>query len=207
MTLVLLGESTGTVITETCKRLKWGRMWVHRKINIYEGEKWGFDNGAFGDWDKVNAMVFFDLDSYRRRLDRAYSVGVPFLAVVPDLIANEKSLDFSLECLEMMPKEWPNYLAVQDGMTTASVEGVLAKFAGIFVGGSTRFKSTLPEWTTLAHRHGKRVHYARCSGPRRLERAMALGVDSVDSSQPLWSRELLRKYVFAFEHPTQCMGV
>lgn len=200
---VLVGESTSHRIVESCTTLGWGRMWVYRNIRPISGERWGFDNGVFKTWDRTGPMrrEQFDVDGYLWRVDRAHKVGTPYLAVVPDLIAaGNASLDFSLEWRTRLPREWPLYLAVQDGMDSERVENYLAcnLFSGIFLGGSTEFKKTAPMWCAMAHKYGTRFHYGRCSSIRAWDRACAMNADSVDSSQMLWSWKALR----AFENAT-----
>jgi len=196
---ILIGESTSHRVVELVKNRGWARMWVYRKIRAQPGERWGFDNGVFKIWDKAGPMkeTQFDERGYLSRLARARDVGRPYLAVTPDLpAAGLDSLDFSLRWRDRLSSDWPWYLAVQDGMTPKDVEPHIDGFAGIFVGGSTPFKLTLPVWVDFAHRHKKRCHYARCTSPKRLHWARSLGCDSIDSSQPLWSWQALR----AFEH-------
>jgi len=199
MMQILIGENNSKRVIGLVRNLGWGRMWVYRNIKNQEGERWGFDNGVFKIWDKKGPMSEgqFDEAGYIKRLQRAKACGTPYLAVVPDLpAAGLDSLAFSLQWRARLEDGWPWYLAVQDGMTPRDVEPHISKFDGIFVGGSTEFKSTLPAWVSFAHRHGKKCHYARCTSPKRLHWARSLGCDSVDSSQPLWSLQALR----AFEH-------
>lgn len=145
----------------------------------------------------------FDSDAYMRRLDRAYAAGTPWLAVVPDLIAaGLKSLDFSMKWKHKLPSKWPLYLAIQDGMRTEDLDGIDG-FSGIFMGGSTRFKSEGPSWCNWSHANGMRFHYARCSSPSRLVWARNYGADSIDSSQPLWSWDALSAFERAYVGPQQ----
>lgn len=196
----MIGESTGTRVEETCRRLGWGRMWVHRKIRLLPGEKWGFDNGAFPAWVRGEK---WDADAWLTRMKAARQLGQPYLAVLPDLPARGlESLAFSLDWYPRLPP-WPWYLAVQDGMRPEDVEPVIHRFAGLFLGGSNRFKATAPEWLELAHRHQRKLHYARCSSVRKLHWCQEAGVDSADSSQPLWGWERFDRFVRAFEGPTQ----
>lgn len=199
---ILIGESTSGRVVELVRQRGWGRMWVYRNILALPGERWGFDNGVFKIWDKkgpMNSSAFDEL-GYLARLSRARDTGTPYLAVVPDLpAAGLSSLHFSLRWRERLARvedRWPWYLAVQDGMTPHDVAPHIAGFRGVFLGGSTVYKATLPQWVDFAHRHGVRCHYARCTSPMRLHWARSLGCDSIDSSQPLWSWQKLR----AFEH-------
>jgi len=198
---ILIGENTSHRVTDLVLREGWGRMWVYRKISALPNERWGFDNGVFKVWDKRGPMRAdqFDEPGYLSRLARARDVGRPYLAVAPDLpAAGSDSLNFSLRWRDRLA-DWPWYLAVQDGMTTDDVAPHIAGFDGVFVGGSTPFKMTLPDWVSFAHEHGRKCHYARCTSPKRLHWAKSLGCDSIDSSQPLWSWQALR----AFEHASK----
>lgn len=190
----LIGEcTTPSLVRSTFRPLGWGRMWVHRTIRPYEGERWGFDNGAFGAWKKREA---WNADKYRKRLDAAHALGTPRLAVIPDIPAEgERSLEFSLEWLGSLPADWPWYLAVQDGMTLDMVRPHLKHFAGLFLGGTNEFKNTAHEWRTLAKGAGLQFHYARTSGVKRLEHARRVGADSCDSTQPLWEKPIMRQFV------------
>lgn len=195
----MIGECTSYKVVALCEELGWGRMWVRRNIRPLPGERWGFDNGVFADW-KANikrraegrSPKPWDADAYRRRIDRADVAGVPHLAVVPDKPAEGMaSLEHSLSWVEKMPGHWPLYLAVQDGMSPDGIRPHLGPFAGIFLGGSTRFKTTAPEWLELARDTGRRFHYARVSWFNKFDYADALGVDSCDSTQFLWHAEYL----------------
>lgn len=171
---------------EVFRPLGWGRMWVFRTIRLYEGERWGFDNGAFKA--HVDGEPW-DSDAYLRRLDAAHALGTPLVSVVPDIVGGgAASLEFSLSWLDKLPAEWPRYLAVQDGMSVEDVRSVVADFGGIFVGGSRSFKKTTPQWVELANEFGLPVHYGRASHVRRLEECSAWGVSSCDSTQPLWTK-------------------
>ena len=190
---VLLGDTRSRSILSRLVQLRWGRMVVFRPPRPYPGEPWGFDNGAFTDWRQGRA---FDGDAYRRRLDRAYAVGKPLLAVVPDIVmGGKRSLEFSLGWREQLPDDWPWYLAVQDGMTYQSVIGVLDRFDGLFLGGGDSFKLLARDWCELAHRHGKRFHYGRAGTLHKLDHAKRVQADSLDSAFPLWEKGRLETFI------------
>jgi len=176
-------------------------MFVFKTPQPYNGESWGFDNGAFSYWRNGRQ---FDEDGYRRRLDKAEKIGVPYMAIVPDMVAGGiVSLEFSEQWFEKLPNTWPWYLAVQDGMEILHVEPILGKYSGIFLGGTLRFKSTALKWCEMAHRRGKRFHYGRCGTPKRVEHARFVGSDSLDSSFPLWTKERMSYFIDSVEngHP------
>ncbi|MCC5468335.1 hypothetical protein [Pelosinus baikalensis] len=145
---------------------------------------WGFDNGAYFDW--INNREF-DGGAFYQRLKQAYKMGVPYIAVCPDMVAQgEDRLAFPLSYWRFVfNHDWPWYLAVQDGMTLEMVEPHLKKIAGIFLGGTNEFKFTAPIWSELAHKHGKKLHYARTGNLRKSKLAFAAGADSLDSTIPL----------------------
>ena len=58
---------------------------------------------------------------------------------------------------------------------------------------------TAPAWTELAHARGLRVHVGRVGTVQRVRRMKAIGVDSIDSSLPLWSASKLAGFVAALQ--------
>jgi len=192
---ILTGNTGSRKIIALLQRYGWGRMWIDERPRLYAGERWGFDNGAFGWW--VSGQTFNET-LFLRRLERAYSVGVPYLAVVPDIVAGgERSLEFSLGWLDRLPRDWPWYIAVQDGMTLQQIAPILQPFAGIFLGGTVAWKGTAWYWADLAHRKKKLFHYGRAGTPRKLFHALESGADSADSAGPLWTVEKMAEFVAA----------
>jgi hypothetical protein len=185
--VVLVGDTRKTSFLVRIRANGWGRMCLRDLPAPYDGEPWGFDNGAFGAWSLGEP---FPTDLFSRRLGRAHTVGTPYLAVTPDLVAGgEESLEFSLRWREVLPNDWPWYLAVQDGMTPERVTAALPGFAGVFLGGSTKFKATAMTWRDVAHRAGLPFHYGRAGVPRKIRHAITSCADSLDSAFPLWSEE------------------
>lgn len=197
---ILIGDTRSKALIAECQRLGWGRMFAEQHPTPWQGEKWGFDNGAFHAWLHERP---FPADRFLQRLDVAMRRGErPYLAVCPDLVARgADSLEFSLGWIERVPREWPWYLAVQDGMDPKDVERALPNFQGLLLGGTTRFKSTAATWRALAHRYGLRFHYARASTPTRIEHAAVVGADSLDSSFPLWTTARFREFVAELSQP------
>src|SRR5262245_35839761 len=116
---VLVGERPSREIREICSRNGWGEMYIYSKPRN-NFAKSGFDNGAWLDF--INGRSF-DERRYQRALDRAATIGKPYFAVVPDLVAcGLQSLTFSLSWLDRMPPGWRCYLAVQDGMKCEHIE-------------------------------------------------------------------------------------
>lgn len=195
----MLGETRKRAFVAELQRLGWGRMFTLRPPTPYEGEPWGFDNGAFIDWRQG---VPFDGERFRRRVGYAVAhVEPPYLAVLPDVVGGgRRSLDLSLSWIGDLPPEWPWYLAVQDGMTVAEVAAVLPAVSGLFLGGSNAFKATAATWCALAHAAGKPFHYGRAGVWRKVRHAQEVGADSCDSAFPLWSEPRFRQFI------AHCLG-
>lgn len=183
---VLVGENPSRRMRERAREYGWGQMYVYREPRPYEGEPWGFDNGAYLDWRRGRE---FDRERYLRDLGRAMGIGRPYLAVAPDIVAGGMgSLEFSVAWLEdELPGEWPWYLAVQDGMTPEAVGEYVGNFSGVLLGGTNRFKEEAGKWCEWAHGLGKKFHYARASTERKIKSAIRIGADSMDSAFPLWT--------------------
>lgn len=171
--------------------------------------RWFLDNGAFSDW---KAGKDFDAEEFWWNLIVALAAEVPpDFVVCPDRVAGGlASLEFSrgwlassasrLSALSrhvtLARPRW--YLAVQDGMTTDDVRAAFDGFAGIFIGGTLRWKlATGEQWVRLAHELGVRCHVGRVGTARRVRWALRIGGDSLDSTVPLWSKENLRNFVDA----------
>ena len=162
------------------------------------------DNGAFSCWRNG---IPFDDRAFLKTLERvAEFESSPKFVVVPDLVAQGlKSLDFSLNWLERLKREYPQFpyaLALQDGMTVKDVEPVIDGFDYLFVGGTLRWKvQTGKKWVNLAHKHGKKCHVGRVGTARRVRWAKGIGADSIDSALPLFSNEKWEKFRRAVKEP------
>ena len=183
---VLIGECTGRLAIQA-ESLGWGRVWVARGRNIYvyEGEPWLFDNGAFRDWAEG---VPFDSDLFRRIIDKVLAVPhPPYLAVIPDAPGNAtKTLEMYEEWRPQLPDlQW--CIAVQDGMEPADIEGYSGEIAGVFLGGTNKYKASAGEWCDWAHEKGLYFHYGRCGTLHKLAHAIEVGADSIDSAFPMWT--------------------
>lgn len=167
-------------------------MWVTRRVHIYPGEPWGFDNGAYGAWRRGEQ---FPDEGYRKRLEAGVQIGIPQLAVVPDIVGEgERSLEFSLTWRRQLPDSWPWYLAVQDGMRPDWIRPHVQKLAGIFLGGTDRFKQQAAYWATLARQEwGIGFHYGRASSFERLEHALDIGATSADTTNFMWTTKKWRR--------------
>jgi len=189
--VVMVGEITGKNVKEL-QQLGWGRMWIARGRNIYTypNEPWGLDNGAYRDWAEGKP---FDSDQFQRVIDKAIKVGVPHLAVLPDIPGEgHASLELSMSWLDRVPKHYPWYLAVQDGITPDDID--VSKIDGIFLGGTNSYKSTAQEWCEFAHDNSLPFHYGRCGTQVKITHAYHIGADSLDSALPLWTKERWRTF-------------
>lgn len=163
---------------------------------------WVLDNGAFADWKAERA---FDQVQFRDALAKASLMEhKPEFVVVPDRVAGGlDSLAMSLEWVEECARVAPPYLVLQDGMTERDVEPSLDRFAGLFVGGTLPWKlRTGRNWVEFSHRHNKLCHIGRVGTVRRVMWARRIGVDSIDSSLPLWSSAKLAGFVQAVQRTT-----
>lgn len=206
--VVLVGDTRSRALVTRLRELGWGRMCVRDTPAPFPGEPWGFDNGAFGCWRRGEE---FDGFSFCDRLRAARATGMrPLVAVTPDIVAaGVDSLDFSLRWLPQLPGDWPWYLAVQDGMTTADVRPVAGRFAGICLGGTTPWKhATAQQWADFAHGEGLPMHFARAGTIRTLRLAKRVGADSLDSAFPLWTRARFETFArFWARDPEQEMAL
>jgi len=198
-TQVLIGDTRSLKYVARLKELGWGRMFAGVKPTPWEGEPWGFDNGAYKNW--TDGMPF-DVQRFEYRLAQAQEIGTPYFAVVPDIVASGcSSLVFSLKWREQLPNGWaPWYLAVQDGMTIHDVKPYLDRFDGIFLGGSDTFKQQAWRWRVFAKDHGKPFHYARAGTLPKLESALKMHADSLDSAYPLWEHTRFKKFQAVYEY-------
>lgn len=164
------------------------------------------DNGAFSDW---RAGRPFDEIAFARDLARARECAVPpDFIVAPDIVAGgASSLALSLRWLPAVSAVGPAYLAVQDGMSEADVDAALPGYAGVFVGGTLRWKlETGGQWTAFARARGIGCHVGRVGNMARVAWALRIGATSIDSSQPLWSSENLERFGRALQARQMHLG-
>lgn len=197
--LVLISETTCAVHLRKITALGWGRMFCQRRVSPSPGEPWGLDNGAFLCWRSGKP---FDEARFNAKLSEARGAGgTPHIAIVPDIVAGGRdSLDFSIAWRERLVDSWPWYLAVQDGMTEADCRAALPMFAGVFLGGTDKFKLGAYRWCNLAHEAGKKFHYARAGNLTKLRHAIEIGADSLDSSLPLWTHKRFDRFAAHWKH-------
>lgn len=144
---------------------------------------WALDNGAWGCFQRG---VPFDGGAFREALAR-WGEGADFI-VCPDIVgAGLDSLAFSVSWADEVRQaaRRPVYLAVQDGMTEATVAPVLEWFDGLFIGGSTEWKeATMHAWGRYAAGCSLPMHVGRVNTDRRLRMAIDAGASSVDGTSP-----------------------
>lgn len=151
---------------------------------------WIFDNGAFVDF--LNKEEFKEAQFVRcvDRLVKVQPCKRPAWCVTPDIVADKRSLGFSVGWRKDLPNSLNWFLAIQDGMEFAHVENALAtaKFSGLFIGGSTDWKNQRgAEWCLWGRAHKLPVHIGRVNGWKRLQWAVNIGADSVDGTG--WTRD------------------
>jgi hypothetical protein len=161
------------------------------------------DNGAYRDWRAGRAFNVVRWDRDMRWI--SYRGIVPDFVVVPDIVAGGlASLAWSAAWRDVVPAEFPAYLAVQDGMTARDVIPHLARYAGIFVGGSLPWKlATGAAWVQLARERGLRCHIGRVGTAARVRWARAAGATSIDSCLPLRAEEHLAAFLAAIRDADQ----
>jgi hypothetical protein len=202
---IFLGQTGTKATVKKIQEQKWGRMWSRDRPNLYDGEPWAWDNGAYSWW--VQGLEFHDV-TFLKRLWRDYLVGVPYLAACPDMPAcGMESLEFSLWWLARLPKAWPWYLVVQDGMNVDGVADELELFKGIFLGGTNEFKKTAHVWCDLAHRMNKKFHYGRCGTIDKVYHAKRIGADSIDSSTPVQNPHKMDAFIDAVNGTTEQLAM
>lgn len=163
---------------------------------------WGFDNGqfrAFQDGRTFDPAEWLDTCDLVASKDTA-----PDFGLAPDLVGDPASLAFSAKWIgpsaDKVKTDW--YLAVQEGTPVEDVDAAIRHdgFRGIFVGGASlewKYQST-PVWLELARHHGVPCHVGRIGTPKRIRWAKRVGVDSIDSSQGLWTYPRVRQLIAAW---------
>lgn len=174
--------------------LGWGRMFAESRCTPTTGEAWGFDNGAFAAWRSGGP---WDAGRWYDRMEDAEERHLqPYLAVYPDVVGDwQATIRSAYRYLFRVPGEWPWYLALQDGARPEDIIPLLGHIAGLFLGGTDRFKLEAEFWCEWAHEHGLRFHYARAGTLNKVDHARRIGADSLDSAFPLWTTERFESFV------------
>lgn len=185
----MIGYGGGTTNKEQLAQLSkagWGMM-IAPQNPKRSPLRYAVDNGAYycwtrkKTWDEARFLKMLDrVETFERR---------PDFGCAPDIVAGGmQSLEFSLSWIDRLPRSYPWYLAVQDGMTSCGVLSALDHFSGIFVGGTAIWKrNTAPQWAHLARAEGKSLHIGRINS---LQGAFIQGrvvkADSFDGTN--WNR-------------------
>lgn len=151
---------------------------------------WVMDNGAFDAY--LNGYPWSET-KFQRCVERIMVVQPcdrPEWLLIPDKVADPKSLGYSVSWRKVLPDQLRWYLALQNGMTPATVENAMAsvRIDGLFVGGTKTWKNEkASEWCAFGRAHKLPVHIGRLNGGRRLQWAMNIGAASVDGTG--WTRD------------------
>lgn len=162
-----------------------------------------YDNGAFSDWQGGRSFNGIQFERDMRRLSY-WNIPRADFVVLPDIVGGgSQSLAFSRSYLDGAFAPFhgysaPVYLAVQDGMKERDIEPLVPQLDGLFVGGTLEWKlATAPAWVKFAGAARLACHLGRCGTFERVQWAREIGVDSIDSSLPLWSEEKLARFLEA----------
>lgn len=211
---ILIGDTTGERVKNFYEPLGWGRMYSLSCPDVYKGEPWALDNGAWAAWDGEGSQMTpdqFDHDEFLRRVAEAREAAEemetpPIFAVVPDLLqAGETSFYQSQYWLgEIVARGWDDwnwFLAIQTGMEPSDAKFLLENYPydGMFFGGGKALKGNARVWSRLADELDVPFHYGQCGTESRLRQAFSINeqyrVDSIDSAGPRKSGESFRKFI------------
>lgn len=197
--LVYIANTRTRDLIKLFQALGWGQMYCRGRLSLGgPPTRWAYDNGAFIDWQHRQPFNAHQFIRDVRRIRMRFPDNRPDFGILPDLVARgNDSLEESLSWLPLVGDVAPWYLAVQDGMTPASLPWG-AGFRGVFVGGSLDWKhATARDWVSAAHDNGLPCHIGRVGTPAKVEWAKSIGADSIDSSFPLWTRDRMCEFVQA----------
>lgn len=182
--------------------------------------RWFMDNGAFGAF---KAGTRFDVPSWtiavvvcewlRRNGPPAWlpaESALPDFIVLPDIVGGGlQSLEFSMAALKtvLLDGVSPDLgfaLVVQEGMRPEDLPWD-EPWDTLFIGGADLGwkMGTAPQWTAAARANGRFVHIGRVGTQGRVLEARRIGVDSIDSSLPLFSMEQAHRFLDALRDPVQ----
>lgn len=148
------------------------RGWLRPKI------RYALDNDRYSSWAKGSE---WDESAWRRMITKAADVEFnPLWCIVPDIVGDAcATFDEWRRYYDEMPSGWRKALAVQDGMTVASVKALNPQPDVIAVGGTTKWKRrTLWEWCHAF----PYVHVLRINTERWLWECYRAGAKSCDGT-------------------------
>lgn len=142
------------------------------------------DNGAFSAWS--NGYPFLELPFLKSiSLCMRYKIELNFI-VLPDLIGQKESTEFSFSWAERMPyKSWA--LCVNKYSCKNLIKKNIDKFSTIFIGSPDDqewkwSKKNIRSWVKFAKNHKKSIHMGACGSFDKLLFCKSFGFDSVDST-------------------------
>jgi len=201
-TQIFTGDTRDHALLEdVLKPNGWGRCWTayykpamdgkrSRSMPIvkqwYPNEPWILDNGCFSAWRNGHE---WNSERYLYYVERSLEVPDCYAVVVPDKVAaGSESAAMSYEWLDILWDKFgdvPFYFVLQDGMDAADMRQALydPRIHGLFLGGTLEYKieegRALRE---LAHCHNKMFHYGGASTAQKINHALAIHSDSLDSA-------------------------
>jgi hypothetical protein len=142
---------------------------------------YALDNGRYAVWEKGkewDEALFWDMCSKAEQFERP-----PLWIVLPDVVGDASATEYEWLswCVKFdkLRNNWRRALAVQDGMTPASVRRLPYQPDVIFVGGTRIWKyRTLWNWC----RSFPRVHCARVNTEKHLWATHRCAVESTDGT-------------------------
>jgi hypothetical protein len=180
---VYIGQTRSRKLIRSLEYFGFGEMTVREEVPPRR-KPWAFDNGAYKDWTAKPSRPFNEV-KFLKALEQAKTAD---FIVVPDVVAGGlQSLAFSEVWFPRLDG-FTRYLALQDGMLPKHIAPIVAKYDGLFLGGTLGWKlATIRTWRNVTKRWGKPLHVGRVGTKRRAQLCRRLGVDSIDSCLPLWS--------------------
>ena len=140
------------------------------------------DNGAYHSY--INNKPY-DINPFLKLLDVDRG-REPDFVVIPDIVAGGlKSLEYSIQSIDKIPKKFKRYLVVQDGIQPYHIADcfIAKEIDGFFVGGTKEWKLRNYElWCNVARSYRLPCHIGRFGNYEKLLMAYKAGADSVDSS-------------------------
>lgn len=179
--------TTGTRdLRDKCVSMGIGLMMCDHWRDPSQWPYFAIDNGCYAAYSKNQV---WNPGPFLSILSKSRDLGLhPDFVVLPDLVADKKSLDLSVCWIPVLKRLYPGlplYLAVQDGMDYDEVAYVLGEYEldGIFVGGTMEWKlATMEKWCDLAHMMALYCHVGRIGPADRIRMALNAHADSIDST-------------------------
>jgi hypothetical protein len=146
------------------------------------GFRWALDNGA---WTAHNQGLPFNTEKFLGVLEWSrQQETVPDWIVVPDILGSLESIEFSRSWFPLVLKYTSlPLIAVQDGMVPADIDEFVSQGAGVFLGGTTKYKlGTMRSWGDYCKERKVYYHVGRVNTQRRIWACVAAGADSFDGT-------------------------